>query len=125
MSVAAETGGTGAQTLGQMRTLASDAQDLAAGARSTLQQIEALLKEQVQERPYRTLLIAAGAGYVLGGGLASSLTRQAIRLALRTIGPSMLAAALSPDGVAAVNASGAQTKEDTSRKRKEKRDDAE
>jgi hypothetical protein len=121
MSVAAETGGSGAQTLGQVRTLASDAQDLASDARSTLQQIEALLREQVQERPYRTLLIAAGAGYVLGGGLASSLTREALRLALRTIGPSMLAAALLPQ----VNASGAQTKEDTSSKRKEKRDDAE
>jgi len=50
----------------------------------------------VQENPYRTLLIAAGAGYVLGGGLTSSLTREGVRLALRSFGPSMLVAALAP-----------------------------
>jgi hypothetical protein len=120
MTLATEKGSSPAQTLGQVRDLAADAGDLAAEARSTLRQIEALLEDQVRTRPYRTLLIAAGAGYVLGGGLASSLTREAIRLALRTMGPSMLAATLFQNATPTV----ANRKKDFE-KAKEKQNDTE
>ena len=40
---------------------------------------------QVQENPIRAVLIAAGVGYVLGGGLAAPLTRRLTRLAARAL----------------------------------------
>jgi hypothetical protein len=94
MSPATEKGTSAAQALGQVRALASDAGDLAANVRSTVGQLEALLQEQVNNRPYQTVLMALGAGYILGGGLASSLTREVLRLAMRSMGPSLLAATL-------------------------------
>ncbi len=38
---------------------------------------------EVNHNPVRAVLIAAGVGYVLGGGLASPVTRRLTRLALR------------------------------------------
>lgn len=38
---------------------------------------------QVREHPYRTLLIATGVGYVLGGGLFTRLTANVLRAGLR------------------------------------------
>jgi len=102
MTVATERGTTGAKTVEQVNVLAADAQDLAMDLQATAHQIEEFLTEQVRTNPYRTLLVAAGAGYVLGGGLASTLTREVMRLAFRSMGPSMLAATLVK-GVAAVS----------------------
>jgi hypothetical protein len=56
------------------------------------------LTEQVARRPYRTLGVAAGIGYVLGGGLSSRLTtlvfgaatRLAMALAARELGARLL-----------------------------------
>jgi hypothetical protein len=93
----------------QVRALADDAERLAADARTAGRQVEDFLQRQVATRPYQTLLIAAGAGYVLGGGLASSLTREVVRLVLRTAGPSLLTAVLfreSPPGTKARSGSG-------------------
>jgi hypothetical protein len=53
------------------------------------------LADQVTERPARTLVFAAGAGYIVGGGLASALTARligtAIRVALRIVAVPLLA----------------------------------
>jgi hypothetical protein len=81
----------------QVRAVADDAERLAADARTAGRQVEDFLQRQMATRPYQTLLTAAGAGYVLGGGLASSLTREVVRLVLRTAGPSLLAAVLSQE----------------------------
>jgi hypothetical protein len=83
-------GQKGTEPLGEFRHLAGEASRLAGEAQSAAQQLERFLVEQMRTRPYRTLLIAAGAGYVLGGGLASSLTRELARTGLRSIGPSLL-----------------------------------
>jgi hypothetical protein len=40
------------------------------------------LGRRVQERPYAVLGLAAAAGYVLGGGLFSPLTRPLARMAM-------------------------------------------
>ncbi len=41
------------------------------------------LRERVQQHPYQTLFIAAGVGYVLGGGLFTRLTLNALQLTAR------------------------------------------
>ncbi len=43
------------------------------------------IQSEVNHNPIRTVLIAAGVGYVLGGGLAAPLTRRLTRLALRAL----------------------------------------
>jgi len=40
---------------------------------------------EVKGNPIRTVLLAAGVGYVLGGGLAAPVTRRLTRLALRAM----------------------------------------
>ena len=41
------------------------------------------LRARVKEHPYGALAAAAGAGYVLGGGLFTRLTARTVNLALR------------------------------------------
>lgn len=41
------------------------------------------IRGRVERNPYQSLLIAAGIGYVLGGGLFTRLTMNALRLGLR------------------------------------------
>ena len=43
------------------------------------------VQAEVEANPIRSVLIAAGAGYVLGGGLAAPITRRLLRLALRAM----------------------------------------
>lgn len=41
------------------------------------------IQEQVQEHPYRTLAVAAGLGFALGGGLLGRVTGQLVATGLR------------------------------------------
>ena len=43
------------------------------------------VQNEVKGNPVRAVLIAAGVGYVLGGGLAAPLTRRLTRLAMRAM----------------------------------------
>jgi hypothetical protein len=43
------------------------------------------VQNEVRSHPVRSVLIAAGVGYALGGGLAAPLTRRLARLALRAM----------------------------------------
>jgi hypothetical protein len=80
------------------RQIYHDAATLAAEVRGTTADLERYLIEQVEERPYTTLGVAAGVGYVLGGGLRSRLTavllgaatRLATVLAVRELGARIL-----------------------------------
>lgn len=45
--------------------------------------VEQVLVRQLEERPYETLLVAAGLGYVLGGGLFTPLTGRVVLVGLR------------------------------------------
>ena len=51
-------------------------------ARARLGEVTADVLRGVQERPYPTLLLAAMAGYVMGGGFFSRLTRPLARAAM-------------------------------------------
>jgi hypothetical protein len=80
--------------------LAQQVQQLGDEFQTSTKQVQQFLKQQVKEHPYRSVLVAFGAGYVLAGGLASAMTRQIIRLGLRSAAPSLIAAALAGAGFA-------------------------
>ena len=96
----------GQRSLGDhCRQIHDDAHALAAAVQEATDDLERYLTEQVEQRPYAPLGVAAGVGYVLGGGLRSRLTavlfgaatRLAVALAARE-----LAARLSPGASASV-----------------------
>jgi hypothetical protein len=63
---------------------------------------QAVAKKQLEERPYVALSAAAGAGFVLAGGLASSITRGLVRtgtkLAAAAVVGKVIDAIAHPDG---------------------------
>ena len=87
------------------RQIHHDVHALAAAVQDAADDLERYLTERVEERPYTTLGVAAGVGFVLGGGLRARLTamlfgtatRLAMALAVRA-----LADRLSPGASAAV-----------------------
>jgi ElaB/YqjD/DUF883 family membrane-anchored ribosome-binding protein len=95
-----------ARSLGDhCRRIQHDAQALAIAVQEATDELERFLTEQVQERPYTTLGVAAGVGYALGGGFRSRLTAVVVGTATRlamTLAARELAARLSPGASASV-----------------------
>lgn len=58
----------------------------------------------VRRHPYRSLLVAAGVGYVLGGGLFTRLTYNVVRAGLRVGALPVLQSQLAGLAVAALGA---------------------
>ena len=81
------------------RQIHHDAHALAAAVQDAADDLERYFTEQVEERPYTTLGVAAGVGFVLGGGLRSRLAAvlfgAATRLAM-AVAARELAARVSP-----------------------------
>ena len=67
------------------RVLRDDAQALAGELRGAVEDINAKLDlhGRMERNPYATLAVAAGIGYVLGGGLFSNFTGRALRMGVR------------------------------------------
>ena len=87
------------------RQIHHDAHALAAAVQEATDDLERYLTEQVEQRPYTTLGVAAGVGYVLGGGLRSRLTAILLGAATRfamALAARELAARLSPGASASV-----------------------
>ena len=57
------------------RIIKHDAEALALSVQDAIGSVEQSVGGHLRERPYTTLALAAGAGFVLGGGLATRLTR--------------------------------------------------
>jgi len=90
----------GQRSLGEhSREIHHDVHALAAAVQDAAGDLERYVTEQVHRRPYSTLGVAAGVGFVLGGGLRSRLTAvvfgAATRLAM-AVAARELAARLSP-----------------------------
>lgn len=87
------------------RQIHHDARALAAAVQDAADDLERYVTEQVHRRPYSTLGVAAGVGFVLGGGLRSRLTAvllgTATRLAM-ALAARELAARLSPGAFASL-----------------------
>jgi ElaB/YqjD/DUF883 family membrane-anchored ribosome-binding protein len=56
--------------------------------------VDGAVQEQVQSNPYATLGVAAGVGFVLGGGLASPMGQMLLRVSVRAFGPPLVNALL-------------------------------
>lgn len=65
------------------RIFQQDAQALAQSVRQSVELVRGYVSGQVEQRPYTTVGLAAGLGYVLGGGLASRITGTALGAAYR------------------------------------------
>jgi ElaB/YqjD/DUF883 family membrane-anchored ribosome-binding protein len=80
------------------RQIQHDAEALAAAVRDATDGVQRYLTAQVEQRPFSTLGVAAGVGYLLGGGLGSRLTvvllgaatRVATALVAREVGARIL-----------------------------------
>jgi len=80
------------------RQIRDDAATLAGTVQDATDGVQHFLTEQVKQRPYSALGIAAGIGYAMGGGLSSRLTtvvlaaatRMAMALAAREVGARLL-----------------------------------
>ena len=57
------------------RRVRRDAEALAGSVQEAAGQIEHAVAVNMRERPWTTIAVAAGAGFVLGGGLATRTTR--------------------------------------------------
>jgi hypothetical protein len=87
------------------RQIHHDAHALAAAVREATDDLERYLTEHVEQRPYTILGVAAGVGYVLGGGLRSRLTAVLLGAATRfamALAARELAARLLPGASASV-----------------------
>jgi len=67
------------------RQINQDAHVLAAALQQATSGVEGYLSGRVQSRPYLILGVAAGVGYVLGGGLGSRLTAVLLGAATRVV----------------------------------------
>ena len=67
------------------RQISQDAHVLAAAVQQATSGVEGYLSQRVQSRPYLILGVAAGVGYVLGGGLGSRLTAVLLGAATRVV----------------------------------------
>jgi len=65
------------------RQIHHDADALAVSARDATDGVQRYVTAQVEQRPLTTLGVAAGVGYVLGGGLSPRLTALLIAAAAR------------------------------------------
>jgi len=69
--------------------LKEEAQDLASSLSELSRDVTQTVSAHLQQRPYAVLGVVAAVGYVLGGGLASRITRASLGVATR-IGMGML-----------------------------------
>lgn len=60
-----------------------EAQDLATSLTELTREVSGVVKEQLDQRPYAVLGVAAACGYVLGGGLPSRITRAGLGIGAR------------------------------------------
>jgi pilus assembly protein TadC len=80
------------------RSVSELAQELGSTAAELYERLD--IARQIQEHPYRTLAVAAGVGYVLGGGLFTPLTGTLVRLGSRAMLLPVMQAAMQSMGVA-------------------------
>ena len=73
--------------LNHSRVIRSDMQDLVDDVAEVGRDIQRKVdfSQTIQQHPIRSVLIAAGVGYMLGGGLFSPLTRQIVRVGGRAM----------------------------------------
>ena len=56
--------------------------------------LDTALTRRMEDNPYATLAVAAGVGFVLGGGMRSPIGQLLLRLSVKTFAPPLVNAAL-------------------------------
>jgi len=69
----------------QQRQIVSEARALSADVQQAAATVESYLRQQLDEQPLVTLMLAGAAGYVVGGGIASRLNRMVFSVAGRLV----------------------------------------
>src|SRR5215475_11292505 len=69
------------EMIAQGERIVEDLRALAGSLRYVTEDWQALLRDRLKRRPYATLAIALGAGYVLGGGLPRGVSRTLLSMA--------------------------------------------
>ena len=67
------------------RQIRREAQVLTTTVEHAAEDISAFLRQQTTESPYRTLAAAAGVGFIIGGGLASRMTKVLLGVGGRVV----------------------------------------
>lgn len=67
----------------QSQRVREDVAALAGTVRKVTRGWESLVRDRLEQRPYATLAVAAGVGYVLGGGIPSGLVRLVLGIGSR------------------------------------------
>jgi len=82
---------------GPQRTAAEPSPSLTATADQALHSVgelynavDAAVTQQMRANTYATLGVAAGVGFVLGGGLASPMGQMLVRVSMRAFGPPLV-----------------------------------
>ena len=65
------------------RQVERDAQSFAANLEGLASDVEQLVRTRLEAQPYRTLALAAGAGFVVGGGVTMGVLATMARVATR------------------------------------------
>jgi len=79
------------ELLDETAQLRGDIMALAETGRRTVRDWRGYVKRRVEDQPYATVFVAAGIGYVLGGGLPTSLVRVALGIGSRLAAERVLA----------------------------------
>ncbi|MEO8603694.1 MAG: hypothetical protein ABI629_14065 [bacterium] len=74
---------TARQLLDETARIGGDLTKLAETGQRAVRGWQRYLRQRVDEQPYATVVVAAGLGYVLGGGLPVSLVRIAVGIGSR------------------------------------------
>jgi len=78
------------------RSIQEDAQALANTVNSATREVSSYLSQQLAERPYAALGVAAGVGFVLGGGLSARIASSLLTQGGRMLAASMIQHVLAP-----------------------------
>ena len=88
-------GASTARLLERGRQVERDAQSFAADFQGLVSDVEQLVRARLEAQPYATLALAAGAGFVVGGGVTVSLLATTARLGARMATAAMMQGALA------------------------------
>lgn len=75
-------------------SLSQSAGDAVQSLSTLYQAADAALSQRMQQSPYATLAVAAGVGFVLGGGMRSSVGQMLLRLSIQSFAPPLVNLAL-------------------------------
>lgn len=81
----------------RFEVLREEASEFAETVQETAHEVGAVLRHQMQTRPYTTLGMAAGAGFILGGGLSPRLTYALLGMGGRLVAARVLQEVLQPN----------------------------